>query len=245
MTLGDDVLPANVGLWDQHTSLKWVQENIEFFGGNKNRVQSKFEAEMEMSLTFFQRWSFLAKVLEAPAYRIKWHHHITKGSSMEQLLRAVPLDLHLLTLTSILLIMPGTQISKLTNYLLSLFFISRTLAGELGCNAKGSSSEIRDCLQAVSCHWRQFLCFIIKIDLFSVERWIGACHEGEPLCKGRSFASALGSLQRRFLQESILARWSYSGVRGKFITVYYDVNLLRNLNLDRKIQPSPSHYWSK
>lgn len=34
----DDVIPANLGLKDQHFALEWVHENIELFGGNKSHV---------------------------------------------------------------------------------------------------------------------------------------------------------------------------------------------------------------
>jgi len=38
MCLEDDVLPGNLALWDQLLMLKWVQENIQNFGGNPNNV---------------------------------------------------------------------------------------------------------------------------------------------------------------------------------------------------------------
>lgn len=38
MSLGDDNLPGNLGLWDQVMAFKWVQENIKLFGGDPNKV---------------------------------------------------------------------------------------------------------------------------------------------------------------------------------------------------------------
>lgn len=38
LDLNDDRAPGNMGLWDQKMAFRWVHENIESFGGDKNRV---------------------------------------------------------------------------------------------------------------------------------------------------------------------------------------------------------------
>ncbi len=38
MSTSDDVMPGNLGLWDQNLALKWVQQNIQDFGGNPDKV---------------------------------------------------------------------------------------------------------------------------------------------------------------------------------------------------------------
>ena len=46
LSTGDDVMPANRGMFDQVEALKWVQENIRHFGGDPKKVTNlKFKVE--------------------------------------------------------------------------------------------------------------------------------------------------------------------------------------------------------
>jgi carboxylesterase type B len=39
LSSGNTELPGNQGIWDQIEALKWVQNNIEFFNGDSNKVK--------------------------------------------------------------------------------------------------------------------------------------------------------------------------------------------------------------
>ncbi|XP_013418250.2 fatty acyl-CoA hydrolase precursor, medium chain [Lingula anatina] len=38
LSIGDDSIPGNIGLWDQIEALKWTKNNIQYFGGDPERV---------------------------------------------------------------------------------------------------------------------------------------------------------------------------------------------------------------
>ena len=38
LSTGNEIMKGNYGIKDQTLSMRWVQQNIEYFGGDKNRV---------------------------------------------------------------------------------------------------------------------------------------------------------------------------------------------------------------
>lgn len=87
LSLGSDVIPKNVALKDQQFALKWVRENINNFGGDKNKVtifgQSVGGASVHLhTLSFQSRKYFQRAILQSGiatdcnwAYAEKGYNH--------------------------------------------------------------------------------------------------------------------------------------------------------------------------
>lgn len=52
LTTEDGVIPANLGLKDQNFALKWIQNNIHFFGGDPSKVIIMGHSSGAISVSF-------------------------------------------------------------------------------------------------------------------------------------------------------------------------------------------------
>ena len=52
LSSGDEHAPGNLRLWDQHTAIKLVHENIDAFGGDPNMIATFGESAGGISVTY-------------------------------------------------------------------------------------------------------------------------------------------------------------------------------------------------
>uniref|UniRef100_A0A914E144 Carboxylic ester hydrolase n=1 Tax=Acrobeloides nanus TaxID=290746 RepID=A0A914E144_9BILA len=77
MSTGDNVMPGNLGLWDQTLALKFVKENIAYFGGNPDKItvwgQSAGAASVDMlSLSPHSRNLFSQAIQNSGSSLTEW-----------------------------------------------------------------------------------------------------------------------------------------------------------------------------
>ena len=97
LSTGDHIAPGNLGLWDQHTALKWINGNIKAFGGDPDMVtifgQSAGGSSVVYQAMFPENKGFVHKAIAmAGSISCPWSYQLNPKQTTLRLSRILGCD---------------------------------------------------------------------------------------------------------------------------------------------------------